>query len=519
MVSSEGFFLAIRPISRQFNRREFQPFKFRRRTFPHFAMNTKTFFLAIAVGLPTLVVAENSSTEMNLLRGRLEKQITEIRALDAEIQSLSNRLGREGTPLPRREPERPAPEPAPLPVEPTPNPPPTTPPAPNPPVEVRPAVPVNEVPPPPIPTQPPSGPVPPPMPAPVVAVNPQPIPTPPPLPVTPVPPPPTPPVVTIEPPAPPPAIPVTPAPPVERVPEPVAPPVAASSGEVTVQPGDTLSAIARANKTTVAALMKANPGLVPEKLRPGQKIRLSANAAGNVSNAPVASTEGTRPQPAAPPAVPSTPGSYVVQSGDTMHSIARRSGTTVDTLCRLNGIANPSTIQIGMKLKLPDGANVAPPDPSATPAEPVKPRPPTPGTHIVKPGDTLSSISRQTNTPLEELRRVNNLKDDVIHPGQSLKVRRGGSGESSSTPSGKSGASTRPATKAATAQGIEMAEYTVHLGDSIFSISKRYFLSREEVAAMNSLPVDAPLQEGQKIRLPASALIAARLTESESQGN
>jgi LysM repeat protein len=289
---------------------------------------------------------------------------------------------------------------------------------------------------------------------------------------------------------------------------------------VIVESGDTLSGIARRNSTTVAELMKANPGLVPEKIRPGQKIKLKSGSGGGVAITPVAPPADTRsPQPAAP-APPVVTGSYVVQSGDTMHSIARRAGTTVDALCRLNGIANPSTIQIGMKLKLPDGSSVAAPAPSTQPSEPAKPRPPTPGTHIVKPGDTLSSISRQTNTPIDELRRVNNLKDDIIHPGQSLKVRRGGGGTNdSAAPSGNSGASTRPAAKPANAQGVEMAEYTVHLGDSIFSISKRYFLSREEVAAMNSLPVDAPLQEGQKLRLPASALVAARLTETESQGN
>ena len=313
-----------------------------------------------------------------------------------------------------------------------------------------------------------------------------------------------------------------PAPPISSTP---ASPIAVNADEVVVEPGDTLSAIAVRHKTTVADLLKANPGLVPEKMRPGQKVRLKPSSAGSVAITPVAPPQPSTTQPVAP-AAPLTGGFYVVQSGDTMHSIARRAGTTVDALCRLNGISNPSTIQIGMKLKLPDGASVAAPAPSDTPGEPVKPRPPTPGTYIVKPGDTLSSISRQTNTPLDELRRVNNLKDDIIHPGQSLKVRRGGgaSPDAPAAPSGNSGASSRPVAKpvakaAATAQGVEMAEYTVHLGDSIFSISKRYFLSREEVAAMNSLPVDAPLKEGQKIRLPASALIAARLAETESTGN
>lgn len=479
-------------------------------------MNTKPLALALAFIFPSLGMSENTANEMSLLRGRLEKQMTEILALDAEIQSLSHRLGREGTPLPRREPDRPAPEPSPLPAvhpSPLPTPNPVQAPAPNPPVEVRPAVPVEEG----APSTNPVPPLPPPTPpVPDVASNPaplppMPIPTPTSPPVAPVAPP-IAPVVDIRPPSPPPPSPIPPAPPVERQPRPVAPTIT-TGGEVVVQPGDTLSAIARRNKTTVAELMKLNPGLVPEKLRLGQKIKLKASATS------VASTGGSSTQNRPSPA-PSAPGSYVIQSGDTMHSIARRSGTTVEALCRLNNITNPSTIQIGMRIKLPDGSTVAPPEASGQPSEPVKPRPPTPVTHIVKPGDTLSSISRQTGTPIEELRKVNNLKDDIIHPGQSLKVRRGtaGGAEAPAARPNNNGASARPA-PATAPQGVEMAEYTVHTGDSIFSISKRYFLSREEVAAMNSLPVDAPLREGQKIRLPASAMIATQLTETESHKN
>ena len=42
----------------------------------------------------------------------------------------------------------------------------------------------------------------------------------------------------------------------------------------TVRKGDTLSGIAKKNKTTVAKLQKANPGLRPNRLQPGKKIKL-----------------------------------------------------------------------------------------------------------------------------------------------------------------------------------------------------------------------------------------------------
>jgi len=44
--------------------------------------------------------------------------------------------------------------------------------------------------------------------------------------------------------------------------------------------------------------------------------------------------------------------SYVVRSGDNLTTIARRNGTTVDALCRANGIKSTATIREGQKLKL-----------------------------------------------------------------------------------------------------------------------------------------------------------------------
>ncbi len=44
---------------------------------------------------------------------------------------------------------------------------------------------------------------------------------------------------------------------------------------------------------------------------------------------------------------------YVVQSGDTLSSIARRFGTTVADLARRNGLSNPNLIRVGQRLNVP----------------------------------------------------------------------------------------------------------------------------------------------------------------------
>jgi D-alanyl-D-alanine carboxypeptidase/D-alanyl-D-alanine-endopeptidase (penicillin-binding protein 4) len=48
----------------------------------------------------------------------------------------------------------------------------------------------------------------------------------------------------------------------------------ASGRSYTIRRGDTISGIAKRNHTTVAAIRRANPGLNPNRIRPGKKIRL-----------------------------------------------------------------------------------------------------------------------------------------------------------------------------------------------------------------------------------------------------
>jgi LysM repeat protein len=335
----------------------------------------------------------------------------------------------------------------------------------------------------------------------------------------------------------------------EPTPEPpsqVVPPAQAGGVHV-IQSGDTLSSVARKSGVSLSALLKANPEVTPERLRIGQEIRIPSGS--GTTAAPAVATP--KPEPVETPSAPvatSSSGTYEVQSGDTPYGIARRHSISVESLLRENNISNPQSLQVGMKLRIPGGKTTSPAaTPSTTspagnapskPAEPAKPRPPAPGTHIVKPNDTLFSIAQKTGTPIDELRKVNGLKDDVIHPGQSLKVRRAAtSGTSSPAPAAtpkpattkpatppagsKSGASTKaaPAAPVASSNGAHMAEYTVHPGDSMFSIAKHFFLSREEIAAMNGLSPDAPLASGQKLRLPAAAIDARLMADNESLGH
>jgi hypothetical protein len=62
--------------------------------------------------------------------------------------------------------------------------------------------------------------------------------------------------------------------------------------------------------------------------------------------APVASAE----QPAPTPTPDASAGVYTVQSGDTLYSIARKHGVTVDDLQSWNNIPDKSQIKVGQKI-------------------------------------------------------------------------------------------------------------------------------------------------------------------------
>ncbi|WP_022798882.1 C40 family peptidase [Thermus islandicus] len=88
---------------------------------------------------------------------------------------------------------------------------------------------------------------------------------------------------------------------------------------------------------------------------------------------------------------------HTVAPGDTLFSLARRYGTTVEELMRLNGLAS-FLLQPGQVLRLPEKGRV----------------------HVVAPGDTLYSIARRYGTTVEELMRLNGLASAELKVGQRL---------------------------------------------------------------------------------------------------
>jgi len=123
-----------------------------------------------------------------------------------------------------------------------------------------------------------------------------------------------------------------------------------------------------------------------------------------------------------PPRVPVSPagvpgGVYKVQPGDTLGSIARANGTTVDELTALNGLADPNLLSVGQELRLPGNA-AAPVSVQAAAAATGATK-----AYTVEDGDTLGSIAGRFGTDIDALVRLNALADpDYLFVGQRLIV-------------------------------------------------------------------------------------------------
>ena len=117
--------------------------------------------------------------------------------------------------------------------------------------------------------------------------------------------------------------------------------------ERTVERGETLYKIAREYGVSIDDIISQNPVLKTEPLKAGQTLRIALPSA--VSRTAVGDTQQCAPPDAPQPAqnVRTVPAEHKVKKGETLWSISRAYGITVDALIA----ANPEMQEAGYKLK------------------------------------------------------------------------------------------------------------------------------------------------------------------------
>ena len=149
-----------------------------------------------------------------------------------------------------------------------------------------------------------------------------------------------------------------------------------------VQNGDSLYSIANKFNTTVNDIVNTN-ALSSTIITVGQKLYIPS---GGVVEEPSNNVQ------------------YVVKRGDSLYSIARNYGTTVDEIKRMNNL-NSDMLSIGQILMVPtvvEEKNYS--------------------TYTVVPGDSLYSIASRFNTTVNTIKELNGLTSNLLSIGQVLTI-------------------------------------------------------------------------------------------------
>jgi membrane-bound lytic murein transglycosylase D len=177
-----------------------------------------------------------------------------------------------------------------------------------------------------------------------------------------------------------------------------------------VRRGDTLGGIADKYGISIGALKTANK-IRGTMIHPGQELLIAAAPKGmTLARAQVAELEEAIEEKPARRRVPSD--KHVVRRGDTLWSIARTHGVSMDRLANSNGLAPNDTLTVGQVLAIPGTAKLASADSSSVARS---------TTYVVRSGDSLYTIANKFRVRLSDLLGWNNLtKRSVIKPGQRL---------------------------------------------------------------------------------------------------
>jgi membrane-bound lytic murein transglycosylase D len=202
----------------------------------------------------------------------------------------------------------------------------------------------------------------------------------------------------------------------------------------TIRRGETLGHVSKLYGVDQRSIMELNQIRDSRRLRIGQTLQIPADysearprsrrsseraayesvANSNISSSPTSSalSPSAKSFNQAPTSLASNDEGfdvYEVRSGDNLEQIARRFGTNVSTLRRINGIRG-SRINAGQKIKVPSRVK-----PAGSAGASIK-------IHRVRSGEHLKLIADRYGSSVAQIKKLNKLKKNTLVAGQELKV-------------------------------------------------------------------------------------------------
>ena len=157
---------------------------------------------------------------------------------------------------------------------------------------------------------------------------------------------------------------------------------------------------------------------------------------------------------------------YRVKRGDTLYSIAKAYGVTVDSLIQDNALKNNS-LTVGQNLKIRTNNTMVVEECFG---EEYVPSNNSYSEYVVKRGDNLYNIANTFGTSVSEITKINNLKNNNLAIGQVLKI------------------------------PVSSTLYTVLKGDSLYSIARKFNTTVDSIKKKNNL-ISNNLMIGQVLKI------------------
>ena len=237
--------------------------------------------------------------------------------------------------------------------------------------------------------------------------------------------------------------------------------------------------------------------------------------AGSIYDPVIIASTGSMPEPYVAPSSSANTETYIVQKGDILSRLAVDFNTSTKNLISMNNLSNPDVLYVGQELRVPAGSRSSVSSKSSNTSSSVKKG----GEYVIQKGDTLSQIAVAANVSIDDLRSLNNTKDDQIFAGETLYIP--SYGKVPSTTRKAKPKKVAPAPAAAepapaplapepgiapvetTAMSVDaVMDHVVYPGETLDDISRQYGVSKSDIMRLNNISDAAAVKEGQRLRIP-----------------